>query len=135
MSGESRAVEIDIVSDPCCPWCVIGYKRLEHALESLAGEVVATIRWHAFQLNPHVPDGGTNLRAHLEAKYGTTRAQSVANREQLTGLGAALGFEFDYFEEMRTFNTLRAHQLAVWADALGKKHEIELELFLSLIHI
>lgn len=41
---------IDVVSDVACPWCVIGYKHLEQALEQLNGELSVDLTWHAFEL-------------------------------------------------------------------------------------
>ena len=44
-------VSIEIFSDVMCPWCVIGYKRLQQALGTLDGEIEADIRWQPFELN------------------------------------------------------------------------------------
>jgi predicted DsbA family dithiol-disulfide isomerase len=49
---------IDIWSDVMCPWCIIGYKQLETALENLEGEIEAEIRWRPFELNPDMPEAG-----------------------------------------------------------------------------
>ncbi len=65
-----RTLKIDIVSDVVCPWCIIGYKRLQKALKQLSTEINADIRWHPFELNPTMPEGGENLREYLARKYG-----------------------------------------------------------------
>ena len=52
-------MRIDIVSDVVCPWCIIGYKQLEHALDETGIEAV--IHWHPFELNPHMGDDGETL--------------------------------------------------------------------------
>ena len=124
-----KNIRIDIVSDVVCPWCIIGYKRLEKALEMVADQVSADIHWHPFQLNPHIPEGGENLREHLAAKYGTTLEGSIKARENLTQMGAELGFKFDYFDEMKTYNTFKAHQLLEYAKEQGKHTEMKLRLF------
>lgn len=118
---------VDIVSDVVCPWCIVGYKQLEQAMAQ-AG-LVAAIRWHPFELNPHMSEEGENLREHLAAKYGTTPEQSVAARERLTALGASLGFAFDYGDDMRMANTFRAHQLLHWAAGQGRQHDLKMQLF------
>lgn len=123
------ALEVDIVSDVVCPWCIIGYKQLEKALTQLPGEFETTLRWHPFELNPRMPEEGQDLREHLAQKYGTSVEQSRAAREQLTTLGDSLGFHFDYFEGMRMVNTFRAHQLLHWAGEQGKQTELKLALF------
>lgn len=50
-------VQIDIYSDTVCPWCFIGKRRLERALAA-RDDITATIKWHAFQLNPDMPQAG-----------------------------------------------------------------------------
>ena len=122
-------VRIDIVSDVVCPWCIIGYKRLEQALELLRDNVDATIHWRPFELNPNMPEGGENLRAHLAAKYGTTLENSIKARAMLTQLGQELGFEFNYFDDMRMFNTFKAHQLIHFAGQSNKATAMKLRLF------
>ena len=124
---EDGRLQIDIVSDIVCPWCVIGYKQLERALEQTG--TAADVHWHPFELNPHMAEAGENLRDHLAAKYGTTREESVAARARLTALGRELGFAFNYAGDMRMYNTFRAHQLLHWAGTLGRKHDLKMALF------
>ena len=126
ISHDNR-LRIDIVSDVVCPWCVIGYKQLERALE-LTG-VTADFDWHPFELNPHMVEEGENLREHLAAKYGTTLEESIRARARLTALGSELGFSFNYSDNMRMYNTFRAHQLLHWAGTVGRKHDLKLALF------
>ncbi len=121
-------MRIDIISDVVCPWCVIGYKRLEKALLNFP-ELETDIRWHPFELNPDMPSGGENLREHLAQKYGTTLEGSIAARKRLTDIGDSLGFKFDYFDEMRMFNTFNAHQLLHWSRQFNKQTELKLRLF------
>jgi predicted DsbA family dithiol-disulfide isomerase len=122
-------LQVDIVSDVVCPWCVIGYKQLEAALESAGGRFAARIRWHAFELNPQLPAKGQNLREHLAQKAGITPAQSAAAREQLGRLGDELGFRFNFSDDMRISNTFRAHQLLAWAADSGRQTALKLALF------
>jgi predicted DsbA family dithiol-disulfide isomerase len=63
-------VRIDIWSDVICPWCYLGSRRLDAALDRLGRDDVE-IRWHAFQLDPGAPPGSQDLRAALERKYGS----------------------------------------------------------------
>ncbi|MFA0350734.1 DsbA family protein, partial [Vibrio sp. 10N.222.55.C6] len=65
-------IKLDIVSDVICPWCIIGYKRLNTAIKELGIEDRIEIEWQPFQLNPDMPLEGEDLRAHLKRKYGTT---------------------------------------------------------------
>jgi predicted DsbA family dithiol-disulfide isomerase len=122
-------LQVDIVSDVVCPWCIIGYKQLMKALAALPGQFEPVLRWHPFELNPRMPEEGQDLREHLAQKYGTTPGQSQVARARLTALGDSLDFTFDYFDGMRMVNTFRAHQLLFWAAALGKQTELKLALF------
>ncbi len=125
----NKKVRIDLVSDVVCPWCIIGYKRLEKALERLEGEVEAEIHWHPFELNRQMPQGGQNLREHLAEKYGTTLEGSIQARANLTQIGSELGFGFDFFDEMNMYNSFKAHQLLRYAREQGKETELKLRLF------
>ncbi|KJY84582.1 DSBA oxidoreductase [Vibrio galatheae] len=124
-----KKIRIDIVSDVVCPWCIIGYKRLERALTTLEAEVEADIQWHPFELNPAMGSEGQNLREHLAEKYGTTTEASIAARETLTNLGKEVGFEFNFNDNTRIYNTRKAHQLLMWAQSEGKQFDLELALF------
>lgn len=125
-------MKIDIVSDVVCPWCIVGYKQLEQALEHTFAEtqVTADIHWHPFELNPTMPPEGQNLQEHIAQKYGSTKAQSAENRQRLTTLGNSLGFEFNFSDNSRMVNTFKAHQLLHWAGLQSQQHEHELKLAL-----
>jgi predicted DsbA family dithiol-disulfide isomerase len=123
----STPLRVDIVSDVVCPWCVIGYHQLAHAANATG--VAIDVHWHPFELNPNMVQEGENLREHLAAKYGTTLEGSIKARARLTEMGAALGFEFNYADDMRMVNTFRAHQLIDWAEDQGCAHDMKLALF------
>lgn len=120
-------LRVDIVSDVVCPWCVIGYHQLAKAAADTGIDI--EVHWHAFELNPQMAPEGENLREHLAAKYGTTPEGSRNARARLTAMGAALGFAFNYADDMRMVNTFRAHQLIDWAGGQGRGHEANLALF------
>lgn len=122
-------LQVDIVSDVVCPWCVIGYKQFEKALGALPGQYAVDVRWRAFELNPQMPDDGQDLREHLVQKYGPAAGNGSGTRDRLTALGAELGFVFDYHENMRVVNTFKAHQLLHWAHAQGEQTRLKLALF------
>ena len=120
-------LRMDIVSDVVCPWCVIGYHQLAKAAEDTGIRI--DVHWHPFELNPDMAQEGENLREHLAAKYGTTPEGSIKARARLTEMGAALGFEFNYADDMRMVNTFRAHQLIDWAEDQDRAHDMKLALF------
>ncbi len=108
-------LKIDFVSDIACPWCAVGLFALEKALERLEGEVQADIRFHPFELNPHMGPGGQDLGEHLTQKYGSTAEQQAKIRETINARGAEVGFAFAPGGRGRVYNTFDAHRLLAWA--------------------
>jgi len=121
-------IKIDIVSDVVCPWCTIGYKRLEKAITELGLEDQVAIEWHPFELNPNMPAEGQNVQEHITQKYGSTLAQQKESQQRMAEAGAELGFTFDYFDEMRMSNTFDAHILLEYAKDFGKQTELKMRL-------
>lgn len=126
-SPDAPVVQVDIVSDVMCPWCIVGYRQLEQALGQVGAG--AYIRWHPFELNPGMPPEGQNLGDHIAEKYGASPDQSQRNREMLTELGQSLGIDFQFSAESRIVNTFAAHQLLDWAQEHGLQHPLKLALF------
>lgn len=121
------ALTIKIVSDVSCPWCIIGYKSLTHALKNLGESVSADISWLPFELNPNMPIEGQDMGEHIQEKYGATPEQSAANREHIQKTGAALGFSFHPVS--RIYNTFDAHRLLHWAASENRQTDLKLALF------
>ena len=124
--GEAK-LRVDIVSDVVCPWCIIGYRQLEEALERTGTEI--DLHWHPFELNPNMPPEGQNIREHVAEKYGATAEQSAKTRAQMKELGESLGFTFSYNEDSRIVNTFQAHQLLHWANEQGREHDLKMAFF------
>src|SRR5690349_8497374 len=122
-------IQIDFVSDVSCPWCVVGLKSLQAALERLQGEITAEIRFQPFELNPGMPAEGEDILEHIAAKYGSTVEQIKRNQEGIRARGAELGFVFDMSKRGRIYNTLDAHRLLHWAEGTGKQQALKLALF------
>lgn len=127
MNNSDPPLRIDIVSDVVCPWCIIGYRQLVEALKIT--NTTYKIYWHSFELNPDMPLEGQNLRDHIVEKYGSSIKDIEENRRQMTQLGADVGFEFHFSDELHTYNTFNMHQLLHWADQQGRMHELKLALF------
>lgn len=122
-------VQIDIVSDVACPWCAIGYKRLERAMGELAGEFAFTIQWHPFQLNPDMPPGGEPVLEHLMRKYGRSAEEMQAAQQQIIDTAHELGLNFRMAAQRRAHNTFDAHRLLGWARDRDHQTELKLALF------
>jgi predicted DsbA family dithiol-disulfide isomerase len=102
---------IDIVSDAICPWCWIGKRHLEAALEELAAEGLHfAVRWRPFQLNPDMPREGVPREAYRAAKFGSLeRSRQLDAQVADAGRSVGLGFRHDLMA--RTPNTVAAHAL------------------------
>ena len=120
-------IKLDILSDPICPWCYIGWTNLARAMEAKPNHPF-TIEWHPFQLNPDMPPEGMDRRAYLEGKFGGKEAAArayapVAEKAEEAGLKLNLeGIR-------RTPNTLNAHRLIHWAGIEGRQTPAKLALF------
>jgi len=121
-------LKIDIVSDVVCPWCTIGYKRLEKAISELGIENQIDIEWQPFELNPNMPAEGQNVIEHITEKYGATLEQQKASQQHMKAAGEELGFKFDYFDDMRMVNTFDAHILLEYAKDFNKQTELKMQL-------
>jgi predicted DsbA family dithiol-disulfide isomerase len=125
----SKPISIDFVSDVSCPWCVIGLKGLEQALERIP-EVESEVRFQPFELNPHMPPEGQRLVEYAAQKYGSTPQQLGERRAMVRERAAELGFTIALPpEEGRVYNTFDAHRLLHWAGQEGRQRELKLALF------
>ncbi|MCK0124358.1 DsbA family oxidoreductase [Gelidibacter sp. F2691] len=121
-------LKIDIVSDVVCPWCTIGYKRLEKAITEMGIQDQVDIEWQPFELNPDMPMEGQNLKEHLSEKYGSTSEQQNASHQHMIAAGEEVDFKFDYFDDMRIVNTFDAHVLLDYAKEFHKQTELKMGL-------
>jgi predicted DsbA family dithiol-disulfide isomerase len=126
-SGMQR-VTVNMVSDVVCPWCIVGYQRLQEAIKTL-DNIEVDIKFHPFELNPNMPEEGQNLREHIMEKYGISEQQSAQNRARLVEAGEQLGFSFNFTDDSRMQNTFKAHQLIHFAAENGLEEEMKLSLF------
>jgi predicted DsbA family dithiol-disulfide isomerase len=119
---------IEIASDVICPWCYIGKRRLEKALESLKGEVEVRIEWLPFQLNPDMPEQGVARAEYRRAKFGSVeKGRALDARVAQEGAGEGIAFAFDRMQ--RTPNTVAAHRLIDLAQSQGKAGPVVDALF------
>ncbi len=123
-----RDLTIEIYSDVVCPWCFIGKRRLERALDQTQGAHRAQVLWRPFQLSPTLPRSGVDRRAYLEAKLGGPQAMQ-AIQDRLASVGAQEGIDFAFDRITTTPNTLDAHRVIWFAQREGKQDEVVEVLF------
>lgn len=104
---------IDIVSDVVCPWCFIGKRQLEAALALWQPDhpevAPPVLRWHAFQLNPDLPEAGIERAEYLLRKFGDPTGARVHERVRAAAQHAGVDLALEAIT--RQPNTLKAHAL------------------------
>ena len=110
-----KNLHIDIVSDIACPWCAIGYARLEQAMASLQDEVSIKVQWRAFELNPDPNLVPEPILPALSKKYGRSEEEMRASQQSMMQIAADLGLNFAKMQQRFTCNTFDAHRLVKWA--------------------
>jgi predicted DsbA family dithiol-disulfide isomerase len=116
-------MKVEIWSDVVCPWCYIGKRRFERALEQFEGRDEVEVEWRSFQLNPDQPKGAVDDHdTYLARKMGASREQIAQMNERLVGLAAAEGLDY-HFDTYRVINTIDAHRVLHFAKARGKGTE------------
>ena len=120
-------MRLDIFSDPICPWCYIGKRRLERALGARP-DLAIDVNWRAFQLNPEMPAEGMERQLYLELKFGgPAAAQRIY--DTIAEAGASEKIAFDFGAIRRTPNTVNAHRLIRRAGPEGKQDAVVEALF------
>jgi predicted DsbA family dithiol-disulfide isomerase len=107
------SVHIDVVSDVVCPWCFIGKRRLEMALE-LVPDVAVSVNWRPYFLNPWIPREGIDRQTYLETKFGSVERYG-AIAERVTAAAAMEGLLYASDKISRQPNTLDCHRLILWS--------------------
>lgn len=116
-------IKIDVLSDVVCPWCYIGKRRLEKAMDQLVSEYDFKIEYHPFELNPYLPLSGVDQKEYLAEKFGgmdqysliTARTAAIALQE---------GLELNFSRQAVSPNTRKAHALIQLAKEEGKQPEM-----------
>ncbi len=120
-------IKIDIVSDAVCPWCYIGKKRLDKALNKYK-KYKFDINWHAFQLNPSMPRNGMDRKQYLFSKFGgENRATDIYKQIELAGLSSGIEFNFGQITTMP--NSFFAHILIEYSKEEDLQSDITEKLF------
>jgi predicted DsbA family dithiol-disulfide isomerase len=114
-------VDVEIWSDIACPWCYIGKRRFEAALERFEHRDDVHVTWRSFELDPGAPHERTGDRAErLAEKYGMSVEQAREAERQLTGVAAGEGLPFR-FDIARSGTTFDGHRLV----HLAETHDLQ----------
>ncbi len=127
-----ETIRIDVVSDVVCPWCYIGKRQLESALERWSARGAeappVTVVWHPFQLNPDLPPEGIGRDAYLRRKFGSADTHRLYAHVASAAQSVGLAMDFERIE--RQPNTLAAHAL-IAAMPVGRAQDAMVEALFS----
>ena len=114
---------MQIWSDVQCPWCYIGKRRFEAAVEQFDGEVTVTYR--SFELAPDTPvDFEGSPVDYLSQREGVTAEQAQQMVDRVCGIAESVGLVYHY-DRIHQTNTVLAHELLHFAKAHGKQVELK----------
>ena len=121
-------VDIEVYSDVVCPWCFVGRRRLEKAVQLLDGRHEVRVTWKPYQLNPWMPPEGMERAEYRRMKFGSAERSSGMDA-RLVEAGRGEGIELAFERITRTPNTLAAHRLIWLAERHGRQIEVVDALF------
>ena len=113
----TEALHVEIIADLACPFCFLGKRRLDKALEAVQGP--SEVSWYPWQLNPELPKDGEAYTDFLTKRFGSLEnIQPIL--DGLVAEGAKEGIDFCFDKLERVPNTMMAHQLMYQAEVEGK---------------
>lgn len=120
MTSPKPSLQIDVVSDVVCPWCYIGKRRLEKAIQQLQDDYEIRVNYLPFQLSPDTPREGENTKERLSAKFGGEARYHQILR-QVSSVAAEEGLDFHLENQAISPNTRTLHRLIAYAKQHGKQ--------------
>jgi predicted DsbA family dithiol-disulfide isomerase len=126
-------MKVEIWSDVVCPWCYIGKRRFEAALEGFEHRDDVEVIWRSFELDPSAPQQQKGDPAErLAAKYGMTRQDAMSAQDNLTSVAAGDGLDF-HLATARSGNSFAAHRLIHLAATEDRQDEMKERLFAAYL--
>ncbi|WP_380003695.1 DsbA family oxidoreductase [Dyella halodurans] len=124
-----RRIAVEFYFDLVCPWCLIGKRQLEQAIDLLRlgyPDVEVVVQWKSLPLLPDLPLSGVPFQAFYLKRLGSASAVE-ARRRQVREVGLATGVEFDFEHIELMPNTIAAHRLIEHAGQSGG-HALQAQL-------
>jgi predicted DsbA family dithiol-disulfide isomerase len=128
-----KKLRVDVWSDIACPWCYVGKRRLEAALEKFPHRDAVEVVWRAFELDPAAPPERSTDVGYAERiakKYGCSVKEAEGMVTRMTDVAATDGLDF-HFERIRPGNTFDAHRVLHLALERGKQDAVKERLLLA----
>jgi len=122
-------MKVEIWSDVVCPFCYIGKRKFEKALEGFEAKDKVAIEWRSFQLDPdmeYIP--GQSVHEYLGKRKGASEAEGKRMNDAMTAMAKEVGLEYN-FDIAIINNTFNAHRLLHFAKEKGVQNEMKERLF------
>jgi predicted DsbA family dithiol-disulfide isomerase len=134
--NKEKVIRIDVVSDVVCPWCYIGKRRLEKAIEDTQVSDNVQVKnteiiYRAYQLDPSVPKQGLDFQTYMENRFG---AGFVSKFHQVEQVAQMEGLDFDFASLPKAINTFTLHRILTIALQDGIQKEVK-EAFMKAYFI
>ncbi|HEX8041485.1 MAG TPA: DsbA family oxidoreductase [Chryseosolibacter sp.] len=120
---EQVKIKIGVVSDVVCPWCYIGKRRLEKAMQLAPRYYDFDVEYYPYELNPHIPEEGMDYRGYLCRKFGSESKFHELTRH-ITRVAADEGLEFHLDRQEVSPNTRNAHRIILLAREEGRQLQV-----------
>lgn len=125
----SAKLKVEVWSDVMCPFCYIGKRRFEHALDGLPFSQEVELEWKSYQLNPSlVTNTAENYYENLSKHKGVSTSEAQNMCSQVAQMAAKEGLDY-HFDQAVVANSFKAHELSHFAKTYGKQDEVEELLF------
>lgn len=127
MASAKPTIEVEVWSDLACPWCYVGQRKIQKAVEQVQDTADVSITWHAFLLDPNYQNAhpeGEPLEPFYRAKFG---ANADAIKQRLLASGKSEGATFSNWQWRP--NTFPGHRLVALARQHGRSNEANAALF------
>lgn len=116
-------IKVSVISDVVCPWCYIGKRRLEKAMDKVSHKFDFEVEYFPFELNPHISSSGVDQKQYLSDKFGGEERYEQLT-DHTTSVAAQEGLTFNFQSQKVYPNTRNAHRLI----QLAKEDNRHLEL-------
>jgi predicted DsbA family dithiol-disulfide isomerase len=122
-------MKVDIWSDVRCPFCYIGKRKFEKALEKFPHKNEIEVNWHSFELDPTLKTNtAVSAIEHIADIKGISKEQAEGMHTHVTNVAKEIGLDFN-FEKSVIANSFNAHRLIQLAKTKGLANEAEEQLF------
>ncbi len=119
-----KTINIKIASDVVCPWCLVGKKELELAMQELQNDFHFEVQFLPFELDPNLPESGVDFKPYITNKFGDYD-RFIQNANMLVERGKNIGLDFNFPAILRSPNTFNLHRIIQLAHQFGIQAQVK----------